>query len=145
MATGTPASPEVALLGDAIERDMTDLPVTYQGVSTGGQRVCHVLLADYEPSMSSRGWRLNLCIYASGINQNEVLLLSGLLVRWEGVGLNPEQVGIWNLGHLGDDTWLAVYSLDVLASQIYPGAFSPPVLDPAMDLVTNLEVNDEDV
>ena len=145
MATGTPASPEVALLGEAIERDMTDLPVTYQGVSTGGQRICHVLLADYEPSMSQRGWRLHLCIYASGINQNEVLLLSGLLVRWEGIGLNPEQVGIWNLGHLGDDTWLAVYSLDVLAEQIYPGAFAPRSVTPAQDLVTNVKVNDEDV
>ena len=141
MPTGTPASPEVGLLGEAIERDMTNLPVTYQGVSTGGQRICHVLLAKYEPSMSSRGWRLKVCIYASGITQNEVLLLAGMLTRWYGVGLNPKQVGLWNLGHMGGDSWLSVYSLDVLAEQIYPAAFDPPPIDDAVNLITNTEVN----
>ena len=145
MAIGTPASPEIGLLGDAIERDMTDLPVTYQGVSTGAQRVCHVLLAKYEPSMSSRGWRLRVCIYASGITQNEVLQLGGLLVRWAGVGLNPRQVGLWNLGQMGGDSWLSVQSLDVLAEQIYPEAFTPGPIDPAMDLITQLEVNGAEV
>ena len=141
MATGTPASPEIGLLGAAIERDMTDLPVSYQGVSTGAARVCHVLLAKYEPSMSSRGWRLRICIYASGITQNEVLQLAGLLVRWHGVGLNPEQVGLWNMGNLGGDSWLSVYSLDVLAEQIYPSAFDPPEILPAQELITDIEIN----
>ena len=145
MAIGTPASPEIGLLGDAIERDMTDLPVSYQGVSTGAARICHVLLAKYTPSMSSRGWRLKVVVYASGITQNEILLLAGLLVRWQGVGLNQRQEGIWNLGHLGADSWLSVYSLDVLDSQIYPAGFELPQLDPAMDLVTNLEVNGQEV
>ena len=145
MATGVPASPEIGFLGDAIERDMTDLPVTYQGINTGAARICHVLLASYRPSTSSRGWRLKVVVYASGITQNEILLLAGLLVRWEGVGLNQRQEGIWNLGHLGADSWLAVYSLDILDEQIYPGGLVPQEPDPAMDLVTNLNVNNQDV
>ena len=145
MAVGTPAAAEIGFLGDAIERDFTGLPVSYQGVSAGGARVCHLLLAKYEPSTSSRGWRLRVCVYASGISQREVLQLGGLLVRWEGVGLNPEQVGIWNLGHLGVDRWLAVYSLDILAPQIYPEALEPPVTDPAGTLVADLTVNGYEV
>ena len=141
MAVGTAAAPEIGYLGDAIERDFTDLPVSYQGVSQGGARVCHLLLAKFEPSTSSRGWRLRVCVYAAGISQQEILQLAGLLVRWGGVGLNPEPVGIWNLGHLGADRWLAVYSLDVLAEQIYPAAFDPPVLDPAQDFETNIIIN----
>ena len=142
MATGTAAAPEIQFLGDSIERDMHNLPVTFQGgTEAGGQRICHVLLAKYEPSTSSRGWRLKVCIYAAGITQNEVLQLAGLLVRWEGVGLNPEQVGVWNMGSMGPDSWVAVYSLDVLAEQIYPSAFDPPIVDPAMELITDFEIN----
>ena len=141
MAVGTPAAPEIGFLGEAIEQDFTGLPVSYQGVSAGGARVCHLLLASYEPSGISRSLRLKVCVYASGISQQEVLELHGLLVRWHGIGLNPEQVGIWNMGHLGADRWLAVYSLDILAEEIYPSAFDPPIVMPAQTLVTDVSVN----
>ena len=145
MAVGTAAAPEIGYLGDAIERDFRNLPVSYQGVSQGGARVCHLLLAGYRPSGISRSLRLNVCVYAAGISQQEILMLHGLLVRWHGIGLNPEQVGIWNFGQLGADRWLAVYSVDILAEEIYPSSFDPPVFDPAQTLITDVSVNGQEV
>lgn len=145
MATGVPAAAEIAALGEAIERDFPTLPVTYQSVEMGGQRICHILLAHFHPAAQTRAWLLNVAIYALGLSQDEILRLAGLLVRWHGIGLVPREVGLWNMGVLGADSWAALYSLNMLAEQIYPGEFDSQPQTPAQDLDLDLSVNGQEV
>lgn len=145
MPTGTAAAPEIAALGVAIERDFPDLPVVYQGTETGYQRVCHLMLAHFHPAAQTRAWLLNVAIYAMGLTQDEILKLAGLLVRWEGIGLVPREVGLWNMGSLGEDLWSVLYSLSMLAEQIYPAEFDATPQVPAAGYDVELTINGQRV